>query len=140
MDDYNSNQNGNFYQGYGQAAAPDEHLRLATVAMIVGIAGVVFGIQVFGLAFSGVAIVLALLSKGSRSEMDSRARAALVLGIVGTVVGVVTAVVITYSALRLLPQMLHTEEFHQAMEQFYGEQTDEVIELLEEQYPMLKQQ
>lgn len=140
MDFYNNDSNGNMYQGYGRIAAPDPHVRLATIAMILGIIGIVFGIQVFGLPFSGVAIILALLSRGDRPQLEPRAKTAVILGAVGLVVGIITTVVITYSAFRVLPQLLQTPEFHQAMEQFYGEQTDEVIELLEEQYPMLTQQ
>ena len=140
MDFYNNDQNGNRYGGYGPVTAPDPHVRLATIAMVLGIIGIVFGIQVFGLPFSGVAIVLALLSRGDRQQMEPRARTALVLGGVGLAIGIVTAVVIFYSAFRLLPQMVYTEEFRQAMEQFYGAQTDEMIEVLKEQYPLLNGQ
>ena len=110
---------------------------LATAALVLSIIGIAFGIQVFGLAFSGVAIVLALLSRGGRDYPEGRARIALILGAMGFVIGIMSAVVVTYSAFRLLPEMLHTEEFHQAMEQFYGEDTDAAIQLLEEQFPFL---
>ena len=135
MDSQNSYNGYNGYNGAGSgysAPMPDHHRRLATAAMILSIIGIVFGIQVFGLAFSGVAIVLALLSKGDRAQLEPRGRTALILGFTGLAIGIITTVAVTYSAVKLLPQMVHTEEFRRTMEQFYGEDTDAAMQLLNE--------
>ncbi len=114
--------------------AVDRHRQMAMTAMILGVVGVVFGIQIFGILFSGLAIVFAILSRGSRHEWEKMAKAAIALGITGCVISIAMTVMIVVTTIRFLPQLIHTQEFRQTAEQMYGEDADAIIANFEALY------
>lgn len=66
----------------------DKHVSLATFAMFVGLLGIPFCIFAYtGIIMGGVAVVLALLSKGTAAKLLPQAKRAIIFGSVAIVIG-----------------------------------------------------
>ena len=114
----------------------------AAAALILGLLSIVtavLGTVYPPLVFGGLAIILAILSKGNDRAYLTNARIGFISGIVGLIINVIVVV----SSIWLIcnnPQM--QEEIHSTLNQYYealyGESFDdaweEVQEILEEKY------
>lgn len=138
---YNNNNNPNSYQnGYPyynrntyQLPYTEPGSNFANAAMVLGIISIIscFTFTVYPAFILGsIAIVLALLSKGSRPKLPSKART----GVTCAVIGLVTNTILLVSAIVLLftsPAL--RKEVNRTFEKQYGISFDEMMEeILEE--------
>ncbi len=66
----------------------DGHVSLASVALVVGLAAIPLSFFLnTGIIAGGVAIVLALLSRGTMDKLLPQAKKAIIYGIIGVVIG-----------------------------------------------------
>ena len=98
---------------------------LGLFALFCAIFGIFFGTFICG----GLAIVLAILSKGYHTKMEKNAVIALASGIIAIVIQISTLTVNVYKIINV-PE--YRELFNSMYEQIYGEPVDESItELLD---------
>ena len=120
-----------FYNNYNYNQAHndlDYHVTLATAAMVAGLLSVPFCFMGYvGIILGGVAIVMALLSKGTAKKLLPQAKKAIFYGILGIIIGY--AVVIT-SIHTFLTHPEMRQGVNQLYEQYYGVSFDETLEQL----------
>ncbi len=102
--------------------------RMATAALITGILGA-FSIICLPLylpcIFAGISIVLALLSKGSKSKLSAYAKAGLITSVCSLILNLLILAGCYYLVFNI-PEF--RQEFNQAYEQIYGESFDDLIQ------------
>lgn len=141
FNDYgNGNNNMNYGQGssgnppYGYPYPPSYRMpgkSLATAAMVLGIISILstFLMTLYvPMILGSIAIVLAILSKGTKKNMPGQATAGLVCGAGGLVVNVgifTAAMVFIFTHPEFLQDMART--YDAQIEQIYGESTEEIL-------------
>lgn len=120
-----------FYNNYNYNQAHndlDQHVSLANVAMVAGLISVPFCFFGYiGIVLGGVAIVMALLSKGMAKKLLPQAKKGIFYGTLGVIIGY--AVVITsFHAFLTNPEM--RQQMNTVYEQLYGESFDEMLQEL----------
>ena len=104
---------------------------LATASMILGIISILSTILMtlyIPMILGSIAIVLAILSKGSKNNMPGQATAGIVCGAGGLVVNVgifTAALVFVFSHPEILQETART--YDTFLEQYYGESTEEMF-------------
>jgi len=103
---------------------------MAVAAMSMGIVSLILAFTCTlypTLVFGGVAIILALLSKGNEPKMHSNAKT----GIIMATIGLVFNIVIVFASIMLIfsPMAVpeYKEEFNHMYEQLYGESFDDTM-------------
>ena len=90
----------------------------------------VFGIFIGAFICGGLAVILAVLSKGYNTKMEKNAVIGLIAGIIGIILQISTLIVSFYSIIHV-PEF--REQFNSLYEQMYGEPVDDSInEMLDE--------
>lgn len=126
------NRYNNNYPYYGrntyQLPVSEPGGSLAKAAMICGVLAACFGI-VFPIyptfALGCTAIILALLSKGRRPKLLSKARVGMICGIVGLVLNII---VIAASVVPIITDPAARERFEEQWESIYGVPFEDVME------------
>ena len=118
----NNEQNQNQYQ---QTAQPNIFSVFAKSLGIVSIFCAIFSMFYGTFVAGGLAIVLALLSKGSNPIMDNRAKLGLITGSVGVILQIVLFAASIYSII-YIPE--YRQQFNAIYEQMYGESLEESLE------------
>ena len=103
----------------------DQHVAMAGAALLVGLASVplCFFINI-GVIVGGVAIVLALLSKGSAPRLLPQARRAIIFGAIGMVLGYV---VFFYDIHMVLTDPQYHEQLNNMSMQMNGVSFDDML-------------
>ena len=88
---YNNNGNDYYYNNYNYNRTHNQmdlHVSMANTAMVLGLAAIplCFFLNV-GIIIGGVAVVLALLSKGVYKKLLPQARRGVIFGLIGIVLG-----------------------------------------------------
>lgn len=101
---------------------------LANAAMICGILSIVFcfTFTVYPAFMLGsISIILALLSKGRRSNLFSKARTGIICATIGLILN---TVIITSSVMYVFTNPEQMEKFNEQWEQIYGESFDDMMD------------
>lgn len=99
---------------------------LGVFSIFCAVFSVFFGVFICG----GLAIVLAILSKGYNTKMEKNAKIGIVTGIIGIVLQIS---VLGFSIYNIIHVPEFREQFNSMYEQIYGEPVDESInEILDE--------
>lgn len=88
MDNYNYQQSDN-YQQYDNHRSDKRSEEMAIAALVLGIVGLVCSVTiVIPLICGGLAIILAILSKGGEMTTTGKGKAGMILGIISSCIGV----------------------------------------------------
>lgn len=129
--DYNNNQNTSFQGGYGQPS-PSFHnpgLVMASVSLFLGLGAIFTLLTVFlPLAFGGLAVLLALLSKGYGKKMLTQARIGFTCGI-GSICATVCILFSSLAFLLSNPDRLveYGQQYDAMCEDVYGQSSEELF-------------
>ena len=117
-----------YYTNYNYNKAHNEldsHVALATFARILGMFSIPLCLIFYtGIILGGVAVVLALLSKGTMKTFLPQAKKALVLGTVGVVLGYTMMVTSIHTVLTNPEQR---QQLNTMSEQMYGTSFDDML-------------
>lgn len=117
-----------YYNNYNYNKAHNEldsHVALATFARILGMFSIPLCLIFYtGIILGGVAVVLALLSKGTMKAFLPQAKKALVLGTVGVVLGYTMMVTSIHTVLTNPEQR---QQLNMMSEQMYGTSFDDML-------------
>ena len=117
-----------YYNNYNYNKAHNEldsHVALATFARILGMFSIPLCLIFYtGIILGGVAVVLALLSKGTMKTFLPQAKKALVLGTVGVVLGYTMMVTSIHTVLTNPEQR---QQLNTMSEQMYGASFDDML-------------
>ena len=103
----------------------DNHVRMASSALIVGLLSIPFCFFMYtGIILGGVAIILALLSKGVAKKLLPQAKKGIFYGTIGIILGY--GILIT-SVHTLLTDPAYRQQVNQVSEQYYGESFDDML-------------
>lgn len=129
------NQNGNSYSNYNNYSYKGSVIKpansLAVAAMSLGILALIFTFTFTvypTLVFGGLAIILALLSKGTDPKMHSNAKTGVIIATVGISfdIVIVTAVLLLIFSPYADPE--YRKEFDTMYEQIYGESFEDALQ------------
>lgn len=128
---YNNNMNGN---PYGYQYVPPVNVPgsgLANAALVLGIISIVTAIMLtfyFPFIFGSIAIILALLSKGTAPKILTKAKSGIICASIGFVLNLVIWVysfALLFSNPDVLLQTART--YDEMIEQIYGESSEEIL-------------
>ena len=123
-----NNDENYYYNNYNYNKAHNEldsHVALATFARILGMFSIPLCLIFYtGIILGGVAVVLALLSKGTMKTFLPQAKKALVLGTVGVVLGYTMMVTSIHTVLTNPEQR---QQLNMMSEQMYGTSFDDML-------------
>ncbi|MCI5855781.1 MAG: hypothetical protein MR016_00205 [Agathobacter sp.] len=125
MDDFSYYQQNNPYQ---QPVQDKRSASMTTAATILGVISVTTCTCLYvSVACGGLAILLALLSKGGELTMSKSARLALYLGVAGLVITAITYAVTLYA---IIGEYGSLEEYLRIYLQDYGMSLDDLGQLM----------
>lgn len=106
----------------------DPHVTLAGTSLVMGLASIPLGFFLnMGVITGGIAIVLALLSRGELSSLLPQAKKAVVYGILGVVIGYA---VFAYDIYAVVTDPNARAQLNAVSEQVNGVSFDELLEQL----------
>ena len=122
------NGENNYYNNYNYNLTHnelDQHVRMASTALILGLISIplCFFMNI-GIILGGIAVVIALLSKGTTAKLLPQARKGIIYGTIGIVLGYTILISSVHS---LLTDPAYRARFNQTYEEFYGESFDDVL-------------
>ena len=114
---------------YNRAHNPlDSHVNMATVSLVTGLIAIpLCFVMNIGIALGGVAIVLAILSRGSQKKLLPQAKRGIIYGTIGIVLGYV---VFVSSLHTVLTDPGYRKQLNQMSEQMNGQTFDELLQEL----------
>jgi hypothetical protein len=126
------NGDNNYYYNnynYNRVHNPlDPHVKLAGTALVLGLASIPLCFFLnFGIIVGGVAIVLAILSKGTLERLLPQAKKAIIYGTLGVVIGYG---VFAYSLYEIVTNPQARAEFNAMSEQMNGISFDDMLKEL----------
>ncbi|MBQ6589776.1 MAG: DUF4190 domain-containing protein [Butyrivibrio sp.] len=120
-----------FYNNYNYNKAHnelDKHVNLATLSLVLGLISIPFCFFMYtGIILGGIAIVMAILSKGTAQRLLPQAKKGIFYGSIGVVLGY--AVLIS-SIHNLVTDPTYRQQLNQFSEQYYGESMDDMLKEL----------
>lgn len=120
-----------FYNNYNYNRAHnelDKHVNLATLSLVLGLISIPFCFFMYtGIILGGIAIVMAILSKGTAKKLLPQAKKGIFYGSIGVVLGY--AVLIS-SIHNLVTDPTYRQQLNQFSEQYYGESMDDMLKEL----------
>jgi hypothetical protein len=103
----------------------DKHVRMASTALIMGLIAIPLCFFMYtGIVIGGLAILFAILSKGTADKLLPQAKKAIAYGSIGIVLGYS---VITYNFYSVMTNEARREELNIMSEKFYGESFDDML-------------
>ncbi|WP_026517622.1 DUF4190 domain-containing protein [Butyrivibrio sp. MC2021] len=106
----------------------DQHVSLANVAMVAGLLSVPFCFFGYiGIVLGGVAIMMAILSKGMAKKLLPQAKKGIFYGTLGIIVGY-AVIISSFHMVMTNPEM--RKEVNTFSEQLYGVSFDETLQEL----------
>ncbi|WP_029233533.1 hypothetical protein [Butyrivibrio sp. VCB2006] len=120
-----------FYNNYNYNKAHnelDKHVSLATLSLVIGLISIPFCFFMYtGIILGGIAVVLAILSKGTAGKLLPQAKKGIFYGAIGVVLGYV---VLVSSIHTLMTDPDSRQQLNQFSEQYYGESLDDMLKEL----------
>ncbi len=106
----------------------DSHVNMATVALVTGLIAIPLSfVMNIGVVLGGVAVVLAILSRGSQKKFLPQAKRGMIYGTIGIVLGYV---VFVSSLHTVLTDPAYRQQLNQMSEQMNGQTFDELLQEL----------
>ena len=106
----------------------DVHVRMASTALVMGLISVPLCFFMYtGIILGGIAVVFALLSKGTAQKLLPQAKKGIIYGTIGIVFGY--AILVTSVHTMLTNPVAH-EQLNRTSEQIYGESFDDMLKEL----------
>lgn len=103
----------------------DKHVRMASTALIIGLLSVPFCFFMYtGIILGGIAVVFALLSKGTAQKFLPQARKAIIYGTIGIVLGYGVFIASVHT---MLTDPASRARLNEMSEQYYGESFDDML-------------
>ncbi len=123
------NGDNNYYYNnynYNRVHNPlDQHVKLAGTALVLGLVSIPLCFFLnFGIIVGGIAIVLAILSKGTMERLLPQAKKAIIYGTLGVVIGYG---VFAYSLYEIVTNPQARAEFNAVSEQMNGISFDDML-------------
>ena len=120
-----------YYNNYNYNMAHnqlDSHVNMATVALVTGLIAIPLSfVMNIGVVLGGVAVVLAILSRGSQKKFLPQAKRGIIYGTIGIVLGYV---VFVSSLHTVLTDPAYRQQLNQMSEQMNGQTFDELLQEL----------
>jgi hypothetical protein len=117
-----------YYNNYSYNKAHnelDKHVGLANVALILGLISVPFCFFLYtGIILGGVAIVLAILSKGTAEKLLPQAKKGIIYGTIGIVLGYG---IIISNVHNVMTNPAYHDQLNRVSQQYYGESFDDML-------------
>ena len=106
----------------------DVHVRMASTALVMGLISVPLCFFMYtGIILGGIAVVFALLSKGTAQKLLPQAKKGIIYGTIGIVLGY--AILVTSVHTMLTNPVAH-DQLNRTSEQIYGESFDDMLKEL----------
>ena len=126
------NENGDYYYNnynYNRAHNElDQHVKLADTALVLGLISIPLCFVLnFGVVLGGVAIIMAILSKGTMERLLPQAKKAILYGTLGIVIGYG---VFAYDVYKVFTDPQLRAQLNTMSEQMNGVSFDEMLEEL----------
>jgi uncharacterized membrane protein AbrB (regulator of aidB expression) len=120
--------NNYYYNNYNYNQAHNEldhHVNTATIALVTGLLSIPFCFFFnSGIILGGIAIVMAILSKGTAKKLLPQAKKGIIYGTIGIVIGYSVAISSMYTVITN-PEV--RQEMNTMTEQLYGESFDDML-------------
>ncbi len=120
-----------FYNNYNYNKAHndlDYHVRMASVALVMGLISIPMCFFLYtGIILGGLAIVFAILSKGTTEKLLTQAKKGIIYGTIGIILGYG---VITYNVHAVLTKPEYRQELNRMSEQINGVSFDDMLKEL----------
>lgn len=120
-----------FYSNYNYNKAHNEldnHVNMASVSLVLGLISIPMCFFLYtGIILGGLAIVFAILSKGTTQKLLSQAKKGILYGTLGIVIGYS---VIAYNVHAVLTKPEYRQELNRMSEQINGVSFDDMLKEL----------
>ncbi len=120
-----------FYNNYNYNKAHNEldhHVNMASAALVMGLISIPMCFFLYtGIILGGMAIVFAILSKGTSQKLLAQAKKGIAYGTLGIVIGYS---VITYNVHAVLTKPEYRQELNRMSEQINGVSFDDMLKEL----------
>ena len=118
---------------------PEENLgrQLGGTASMLGILALCSGLLLpvlLPLPLAGLAILLAIISKGRSSEYPRKARNGLITGIVALILNLVILAGVLISSFRMMSDPEYMEQFNETFENMYGSSMEDLFDDIGDSY------
>ncbi len=117
-----------YYNNYNYNMAHnelDKHVNMATVALVLGLISVPFCFFLYtGIILGGIAIVFAILSRGTAKKLLPQAKKGIIYGSIGIVLGYG---IIISNVHTVMTDPSYREQLNRMSEQYYGESFDDML-------------
>ena len=117
-----------FYNNYNYNKAHnelDKHVNLATLSLVLGLISIPFCFFMYtGIILGGIAVVMAILSRGNADKLLPQAKKGIIYGTIGVVLGYG---VLISSIHNILTDSSYRQQLNQFSEQYYGESVDDML-------------
>lgn len=139
----NGNQGNNANENAGQTGDPNWHPepeygrqlgRTAAIVALVGLLSTIIMPVFVPMILGGIAIVLAILSKGKEPSFTNGARRAITIGIISIVMNIALLIACIYGIHMILHDPETRAEANSMMESMYGYSFDDLIQQIMDQY------
>ncbi len=120
-----------YYNNYNYNRAHnelDKHVNMATLALILGLVSVPLCFFLYtGIIIGGIAILFAILSKGTAAKLLPQAKKGIIYGTIGIVLGYG---ILGMSIHNMITNPSYREQLNQFSTQYYGESFDDMLKEL----------
>ena len=120
-----------FYNNYNYNKAHNEldhHVNMASVALVMGLISIPLCFFLYtGIILGGLAIVFALLSKGTSEKLLAQAKKGIIYGTLGIVLGYS---IIAYNLHAVMTNPTYRQELNRVSEQMNGVSFDDMLKEL----------
>ena len=106
----------------------DKHVNLAALSLVLGLISIPFCFFMYtGIILGGIAVVMAILSKGTADRFLPQAKKGIIYGTIGVVLGYGVLISSIHS---IMTDPSYRQQLNQFSEQYYGESVDDMLKEL----------
>ena len=124
-------ENQYYYNNYNYNKAHnelDKHVNMASLALVLGLVSVPLCFFMYtGIILGGIAILFAILSKGTAEKLLPQAKKGIIYGSIGIILGYT---ILATSIHSLVTNPSYREQLNQFSTQYYGESFDDMLKEL----------
>ena len=134
----NQNSSDQYRNNYGMNNSPQPETApwqsstsLDTTAMILGFVAIIgsfFMPVILPMIAGSISIILAILSKGGRSEFSPAAKRGFTFSLVAIIGTFVMMIALAFTTIRMMRDPSYRDQFNQVSQQLYGYTMDEMLE------------